>query len=457
MSMPIRTVCELSAGGFEIHLTVFQEGTHARELSSASAPLPDTTKYTPHVLRSASEPQQTEPDLAQPPLPYQRLARDKQILEQRISHVQLVLDQVRLDLLQVTKEKHALKQQVHRQDEENQRVKDQLRDAKRQYESIQSELEAYTQVKEDLLSANKEKNCLKDDLEDTKRKLETTTSELRDTKTRSQELGAKHKKLDKSFRDSRHENHSLEIRLADAKSQIITLTEEKNKAEEHMKKYRAFSQAIYKEIKPEQDKNRAYEAEITQIKSLLELKTSTLQETQVQLASLEKEKETWRGRMDTMIHKVFASERRIRMLHHAARTLEPQNMGDSSGHQIRRGKNTKPNTSFSAEIVDTVSTLNKAILDAASNFTPLFFSPDSQTWSGNVERAKVVFGEWVTSRMRKEGWNRPWMLQSIIQMFLVDWCYAIIEAWYPKQQSFAELFLTALASQKSSFRGPFSF
>ncbi|KAJ3501423.1 hypothetical protein NMY22_g18930 [Coprinellus aureogranulatus] len=73
--------------------------------------------------------------------------------------------------------------------------------------------------------------------------------------------------------------------------------------------------------------------------------------------------------------------------------------------------------------------------------------------SGNRERAERVLGTRLVSMIlptvprSKDGQVlNPLVVQVVAQAFLAHWCNSIIEAWYPKQETFAE-FLVDLSSK----------
>ncbi len=111
---------------------------------------------------------------------------------------------------------------------------------------------------------------------------------------------------------------------------------------------------------------------------------------------------------------------------------------------IRRGRN-KTSRSPSQEVVKAIEQLNATITDVASALTPHFLT--AIPLEANTRRCKMILGDWVTSVLLRGGCDQPWFLRSIVQVFLVDWCRAIIEAWYPKQKPFSELLMSELISR----------
>ncbi|KAF9473008.1 hypothetical protein BDN70DRAFT_997870 [Pholiota conissans] len=398
---------------------------HTRHVSSASAPLPDI-----HPVSSLPEPRRFVSQSA-PPRSHQNLVEDSdnkalygriQFLTQETNDIYTVnLEQLRADLLKATSEKNHLKQRLHRQDEQNHKLMEDLRVANEEKRMLHSELEARSAIIAELLDMN---DKLRQDVQtereekmDLRERLDNATANLQGKTTQLQEANNVRTRSRNLMTVMTGSINSMEKRIDKLESFIQSLTRQKENAEE-------------------------------QVKSL-ETKVSELAEVKVQLTSLQKEQETWRGRMDVMIHKVFASERRIRMFNHGIQPHNDRNLQDgANGYPIKRG-NIRPKN-FSAQFVDAVATLNEAILNAATILQPLYNFSIASTWSGDLERARIILGNWITSLFSKEGWSRPAFFQAVIQIFLVDWCRAIIEAWYPKQQSFAELFMTALLSQKKS-------
>lgn len=342
------------------------------------------------------------------------------------ARVHSVLEETKLQFSNFMRKRFGLSQHAHRLDEENKTFRDDLANINQKHKIFHE-------------SATKK---LREKLDEARLVLEgyvsehdKTLSQLRESETLTLTLT---KKLDNSDRHCER----LKLNLTKAESKITHLTTEKAKSDELMEKHRKFSVALYQEIQPLREEQKKLQERVSELDTALSSRLSTLSKLRAEFNALKDEKRIWQGRMDTLLHTAISAERRVRMLNHIAAS-KPDTKTEADGQsRIRRGNNTKPQTP-SQEALQAIERLNKIISDVASLLGPFFSS--TQGWSPNIKRCKMVFGHWVTSAMLRKGCEHPWFLHSIIQMFLVDWCRAIIEAWYPKQKSFSELLMSELA------------
>ncbi|KJA24251.1 hypothetical protein HYPSUDRAFT_39015 [Hypholoma sublateritium FD-334 SS-4] len=350
------------------------------------------------------------------------------------ARVRSVLEETKLQFSSFMRKRFGLSQHAHRLDEENKTFRDKLANVNQKHKIFHES--ATKKLQENL-------DAVRLELEGYVSKHEKTLSQLRDSETLTATLT---KKLD----DSDRHCGRLRLNLTKAESKITHLTTEKAKSDELTEKHRKFSVALHQEVRPLREEQKKLQERVSELDTALSSRLSALGKLRADFNSLKEEKRVWQGRMDTLRYTTISAERRVRMLNHiAASKLDPKTGADSQS-RIRRGNNTKPQTP-SQEALQAIERLNKMISDVASLIVPFFLgSPPTQGWSPNIKRCKMVFGHWVTSTllrrcaMLKSGYDHPWFLHSVIQMFLVDWCRAIIEAWYPKQQSFSELLMSQL-------------
>ncbi|KAF8958002.1 hypothetical protein BDZ97DRAFT_2078815 [Flammula alnicola] len=175
--------------------------------------------------------------------------------------------------------------------------------------------------------------------------------------------------------------------------------------------------------------------------------------TRSKLNSLALEKHGWQAKLDTMHHKLQRAERQIRCLDHVTRAkLEVRQEGISSF--IRRTKQAlAKEPEPSVEVIGAVEVLNEEILQIANLFVENLERTNALV-AVDVERARAVVGEGMSSMMetqtkeRKPGF-RLLLTQVVLEVFMAHWCSAIIEGWYPKQRSFADL-LIELSAQSAN-------
>lgn len=348
----------------------------------------------------------------------QRLNGAVNMANGEVKRVHSALEETKLQFANFMKERFGLSQRVHRLDEENKRLQDQLAIVHQDHKIFHEN--AISQLREELKNARLT-------LEDTASEHNTTLSKLRESQSETATLKEK-------LEDNCRRVKDLETNLVMVKSQAEYLTGEKAKfdklTEEHV--------SLQKERRLCQDKLDGLEATLAS-------QLPTLEKLQNDFDSLSKQKDIWQGRIDTLSQTVLAADRRSRMLNHlAGRSLDVRQDGLDQPN-IRRGRN-KTSRSPSQEVVQMVEQLNTTITDVASVLMPHFLT--TIPLEANIKRCKMILGDWTTSVLLRGGNDQPWFLRSVIQVFLVDWCRAIIEAWYPQHKSFSELLLSELVSHK---------
>jgi len=183
--------------------------------------------------------------------------------------------------------------------------------------------------------------------------------------------------------------------------------------------------------------------------------TTELNEVARGLKSLTKEKEGWQEQLDTMHHRVMQAERRVRCVDHLTR-LKLEAHQEGAFGSVKRTKQLHPITKASAEVINAISSMNEEISQYANllaenvqAYTPMHTLDD-------LTRSKKVIGETLTTSLLKN--MRPptshvrlklFLIQVILEVFMVHWCTDIIEGWYPAQQSFSDVLLD-LSSQSTN-------
>ncbi|KAF8808976.1 hypothetical protein BYT27DRAFT_7095010 [Phlegmacium glaucopus] len=226
--------------------------------------------------------------------------------------------------------------------------------------------------------------------------------------------------------------------LRDVKAENKRLTNE-NQSQE-----RSISQLKISldEIKHAQDTSS------TQIKTQLKVATTSL-------ANLTKEKKGWQDKLDSMRHKLSVAERHIRCLDHLTRHKLESRQEAAYGQPKRRGVLGVTSAPASADVIGAMSALNEEIYQAC---VQLVEGLERTTTHSNKHkpRAQKVLGEYLTTMLedqatKKLGYNML-LMQAVLEVFMVHWCSSIIEAFYPNQESFADL-LVQLSAQSRTTTG----
>jgi hypothetical protein len=181
------------------------------------------------------------------------------------------------------------------------------------------------------------------------------------------------------------------------------------------------------------------EHSLTKIKNQLRDATSSL-------TVLNEEKKGWQEKLDSMQHKLGAAERQVRCLDHLTRHKLESRQEAGYGQPKRRGL--FASTPASRDVIALMCNLNEEIYQTCVQLveglehTTVF----STRYKPQVQK---VLGDYLTTMMENQaiisGYNML-LMQAVLEVFMTHWCSSIIEAFYPQQESFADL-LVQLSTQ----------
>ncbi|CAA7271038.1 unnamed protein product [Cyclocybe aegerita] len=182
-----------------------------------------------------------------------------------------------------------------------------------------------------------------------------------------------------------------------------------------------------------------------------------LKDSKTQVMSLKKEKQTWQEQLDTMHHKMVSAERRMRYLDHISHAKLDARQDGALG-TTGRSKLLANSREMSGEVLSAVVKFNEEVLQTASLLAEkLERLPNSRSVfiSSSPTRTKQVLGEKVLALLEAQGRDRTskihlLLMQTVLEVFFVHWSLAIIDASYPKQQTFADV-LVELSSERTMF------
>ena len=219
------------------------------------------------------------------------------------------------------------------------------------------------------------------------------------------------------------------------------------------------------------DENRRLKKEnLSQQHSITQLRTGTqeirraqdlasvqiknqLRDANASLAALNKEKKGWQDKLDLMLHKLTAAERRIRSLDQLTRHKLESRQEAAYGQPKRRGQ--LATILASTDVIEAMSALNQEIYQTSVQLVEGLARTSIYSTSHKPQAQKVL-GDRLTAMMddqarTKSGFNML-LMQTVLEVFMTHWCSSIIEAFYPSQQSFADL-LIELSAQTARTSG----
>ncbi|KAF4614786.1 hypothetical protein D9613_002543 [Agrocybe pediades] len=178
-----------------------------------------------------------------------------------------------------------------------------------------------------------------------------------------------------------------------------------------------------------------------------------------ELNDLKKEKLGWQEQLDAMQHRVQQAERQARCLDNLTR-LKLEAREDGAFGSVKRTKQFQAsNLKASAEVIRLVISLNREIMQSANLAAENLGCIKIRHFdaSAHVRRSTDVLGNKFTTLLQKHATLysdfRPFLVQVLLELFMVHWCTQIIEGWYPKQKCFADVLLEFSQTTNSSI-GP---
>ena len=186
-----------------------------------------------------------------------------------------------------------------------------------------------------------------------------------------------------------------------------------------------------------------------QINNQLHVATSSL-------TALNKEKKGWQDKLDSMQHKLSAAERQVRCLDHLTRHKLESRQEAGYGQPKRRGQSSS--IPASTDVIGAMRALNEEIYQTCVQLveglerTALFSTSQKP-------QVRKVLGDYLTAMLEDQakkkansgGYNML-LMQTVLEVFMTHWCSSIIEAFYPQQESFADL-LVELSAQTAKTSG----
>ena len=219
--------------------------------------------------------------------------------------------------------------------------------------------------------------------------------------------------------------------------------ENKRLTNENQSQQRSISQLkiSLSEAKHEQDNS------LIRIKNQLAVATSSL-------TLLNEEKKGWQDKLDSMQHKLNAAERQVRCLNHLTRQKLESRQEAAYGQPKRRGM--LASTPASTDVIGAMRALNEEIYQTCVQFVEglertIIFSTQQKS------QVQKVLGDHLTTMMEDQAKKRTssynmLLMQTVLEVFMTHWCSSIIEAFYPQQESFADL-LVQLSAQTAKTSG----
>ena len=214
------------------------------------------------------------------------------------------------------------------------------------------------------------------------------------------------------------------------------------------------------ELRSAMQDNSALVGRADQLKRRNDDLTSELTRAQAEVRKVTTEKRGWQAQLDTMHHKAVRAERQIRCLDHLTRAkLEARE--EAVYGLTKRTKLALTQRRSSEEVIRAIVDLNEEILQTANL---LIENLDRTRFYGSItessNKAQKVVGAHVTEMLKTQSDSsasgfRQLLMLVVMEMFLVHWCIAIMEGFYPKRPSFADLLVELSSHTTTTTAGEF--
>ena len=183
------------------------------------------------------------------------------------------------------------------------------------------------------------------------------------------------------------------------------------------------------------------------------------------MALLNEEKLGWQDKLDkfdSMQHKLHSAERQVRCLDHLTRQKLESRQEAGYCHPRRRGVKGPIRGGLDASIPATTDVI-KAMraMNEVIYLTCVQFVKDLERTAvfptGQKPQVQKVFGDHLTAMIEDHAKDltsgiNMLLMQTVLEVFMTHWCSSIIEAFYPQQESFADL-LVQLSAQATNTSG----
>ena len=345
-------------------------------------------------------------------------------------------------------EANVAKHEIHDVRAENNRLTSENESHQRSISQLKIALDEAKAARHELRDVQAENKHLTSENESQQRsisQLKITLDEAKATKHELRDVQAENKRLTSEIESQQRSISQLKITLDEAKAAKHELrdvqAENKRLTSENESQQCSISQLkiALDEAKHEQGNS------LNQIKDQLRVANSSL-------TLLNMEKKGWQDKLDSMQHKLNAAERQVRCLDHLTRRkLESRHEADCVQPK-RRGLSVS--IPASKDVIEAMTALNEEInqicvqLVEGLERTAVYSSQPKP-------QAQKVLGVHLTAMMEDQatssGYNML-LLQTVLEVFMTHWCSSIIEAFYPQQESFADL-LVQLSTQTAKTSG----
>jgi chromosome segregation ATPase len=269
--------------------------------------------------------------------------------------------------------------------------------------------------------------------------------------------------LDKEKKGLQHKFDSMQHKLNAAERQVRCFDQLLNKEKEGWqgkfdslqhklnaaeRQVRCLDQLLNKEKEGWQDKFDSLQHKLNAAERQVQLKCMD--------HILNKEEEGLQDKFDSLQHKLIAAERQVRCLDHLTRQKLESRQEAGYGQPTRRGMTVS--IPASTDVIEAMRTLNEDIHKTCVQLVEgLERTAVCSTEQNLKPQVQMVLGDHLTAMIGDQAKKTTFgydtlLMQTVLEVFMTHWCSSIIEAFYPQQESFADL-LVRLSAQTTETSG----
>jgi len=274
-------------------------------------------------------------------------------------------------------------------------------------------------------------STLKEENSGLKRKLSNAKLALRTSQNSARTLEERKETLETSLQRMKERQNSTQ-------TQLDSLQKEKNRLSKQFQATTNAYDTMVEEKKELKQKIRSMRCEIANREAELEM--------------LSEEKKKWWLRLAVVQDQLNLARNQLASLDFSTRTQVDVHQEIISS-PVKRGNIELSAVSPSVEIVRALRELNEVILEKSKVVVRMLEEDNianGVTSKSNIpiERVEPILGETITTMLRRRKKQSSGFMTVVIQVLFVHWCTAIIQAWYPKRQSFADLLISLSSAMK---------
>lgn len=335
--------------------------------------------------------------------------------------------------------------------EEEQNLRSTIEDLQKETEALTTERTVLQnqgqELRKELARVHLEAKSQKEEYERIQKQLRQSIAKIRSLTDDNHNLRNMSDECQVKLKDSQSTIHKLDERGTYLRKTIFTLKEKNAAFEQELSKAAEIQSKTTSDLESYRAWYQYHTGKTMELESQLEKAKQEQKDLRSEFQAVEDRSEkdavSMRNRLGLLSRQLSKAQRQIKSFDQLSSFQHEIRLGHDY-ESIRRCKNYTP-SSRGTQVITMVQQLNTAIQQFAKHFAPEENDHFFKTQTAKPDkRSKALLGEDVSAILqhyseKREYSNVRLLLQVVLRMFLVAWCFGIIEGWYPKRQNFLDL------------------